>query len=215
MSGGGGFVNQPAQWGRGAQPQTGACFYQHENFCGQYFCTNSGASAAEVPLVTKDPNDSISSVRVFGGAEVTVFRATNFGGQSFSFDADIPNLEQAGWNDLVASLRVGAPTFGRGNRGFGGARGGGRFGRGNDTGLEVFSDVDFGGQSAMFTTTTPNLGASGMARTISSLRVAPGQSWQVCTEPNYQGRCQVVTGEMTDLRPGQWSDVIQSVRRLK
>lgn len=82
-------------------------------------------------------------------------------------------------------------------------------------GLEVFEDKNFNGRSATFLNDTPDLRPSGMDHRISSLRIAPGETWQVCTEPNYQGRCQVFSGTETDLAKRQgWNDAIVSVRRV-
>jgi len=57
------------RWGRGELPRQGACFYKDPNFRGEYFCTGAGENVAAVP---EDMNDEISSIRVFGGAEVTL-----------------------------------------------------------------------------------------------------------------------------------------------
>src|SRR5262245_11003750 len=56
-------------WGRADTPRSGVCFYEDANFEGQYFCSSAGQSTAQVPPGT---NDRISSVRIFGDAEVTV-----------------------------------------------------------------------------------------------------------------------------------------------
>jgi hypothetical protein len=65
-------------------------------------------------------NDQISSIRVFGDAEVTVFQDRRFEGRSTRFSGDVRNLKDEGWNDRLSSLRV------RGERGRGShARGGG------------------------------------------------------------------------------------------
>jgi hypothetical protein len=82
-------------------------------------------------------------------------------------------------------------------------------------GLEVFADNNFRGLSATYLNDTPDLGVSGMAGRISSLRVAPGEIWEVCTERFFRGRCQVVQGDENDLRRNGWNDVIMSVRRVR
>jgi Beta/Gamma crystallin len=83
-------------------------------------------------------------------------------------------------------------------------------------GLEVFGDKNFKGRSATFRMSTPDLRPSGMDALISSFRVAAGEVWEMCTEPNYQGRCQVFSGNESDLskRLG-WNDAIASVRRIR
>jgi hypothetical protein len=91
------------RWGRGELPRQGACFYKDPNFRGEYFCTGAGENVAAVP---EDMNDEISSIRVFGGAEVTLFKDVRFQGRSSRFEADIRNLKDVGWDDLISSYRV-------------------------------------------------------------------------------------------------------------
>jgi hypothetical protein len=82
-------------------------------------------------------------------------------------------------------------------------------------GLETFEDKNFKGRSATFLYDTPDLRASGMGGRISSLRITNGETWQACTGVNYTGRCQVFSGNESDLakRTG-WNDAIMSVRRI-
>jgi hypothetical protein len=58
-------------------------------------------------------NDKISSLRIVGRAEVTVFRDVRFEGNSTRFVFDVSDLSREGWNDNISSLRV-RPTFGPG-----------------------------------------------------------------------------------------------------
>lgn len=100
------------RWGREATPGAGACFYQDANFRGDYFCARSGESISSMP---NGMNDRISSIRLFGSAEVTVFKDVDFRGGSRRFDANIRNLVDEGWNDRISSLRVqaaGSDRFG-------------------------------------------------------------------------------------------------------
>jgi hypothetical protein len=101
------------RWGRGGQPRDGVCFYKNPNFNGDYFCARTGESLSAVP---KGMNDKISSIRIFGNAEVMVFRDVRFDGRSSRFDSDVRNLKEEGWNDLISSIRVqsaGGGLFGR------------------------------------------------------------------------------------------------------
>ncbi len=91
------------RWGRDRFPQSGACFFQDANFRGEYFCVGAGSDVGAVP---EEMNDEISSIRLFGKAEVTVFRDTRFRGGSIKFRGDIRNLKDEGWNDRISSLRV-------------------------------------------------------------------------------------------------------------
>jgi Peptidase inhibitor family I36/Domain of unknown function (DUF4214) len=91
------------RWGRDRLPREGVCFYKDTNFRGDYFCAGAGEDLRAVP---DGMNDRISSIRVFGDAEVTVFRDVRFDGRSSRFDRDVRDLKDAGWNDLISSLRV-------------------------------------------------------------------------------------------------------------
>ena len=104
-------------WGKGGFPREGVCFFKDPNFRGDYFCARTGENASTVP---DGMNDRVSSVRVFGDTEVTVFRDVRFQGNSSRFDGDIRNLKDEGWNDLISSFRVR-----RVSGGFGGRPGGG------------------------------------------------------------------------------------------
>src|SRR2546423_13132784 len=96
-------VASAQRWGRDRFPQSGACFFQDSNFRGEYFCVRAGGDVGRVP---DDLNDGISSIRVFGRAEVEVFRDTRFNGGSARFASDIRNLKSEGWNDRISSMRV-------------------------------------------------------------------------------------------------------------
>jgi hypothetical protein len=98
------------RWGHGPTPGAGACFYQDANFRGDYFCARSGESISSMP---NGMNDGISSIRLFGSAEVTVFKDVDFRGGSQRFDGNIRNLVDEGWNDRISSLRVQAAGSGR------------------------------------------------------------------------------------------------------
>jgi len=99
------------QWGRGSFPREGVCFFKDPNFNGEYFCAGVGDSFGRVP---DDMNDRISSLKVFGHAEVTVFNDQRFGGGSSSFRGNIKNLKNEGWNDRISSIRVHGSNLGGG-----------------------------------------------------------------------------------------------------
>lgn len=96
-------------------PRDGACFYEDTNFRGRYFCVSAGSS---LQTVADEANDKISSVRVFGAAEVTAFRDVRFQGQSLVVSEDVRNLRDRGFDNMLSSVRVrqvsGGGGFGRG-----------------------------------------------------------------------------------------------------
>ena len=93
------------RWGREAQPRAGVCFYEDKNFGGRYFCSPTGV-VVEIP---REMNDKISSIRILGGAVVTVFRDENLRGQSRVVEDDVRNLRDIDFNDRVSSYRVDVP----------------------------------------------------------------------------------------------------------
>lgn len=80
-------------------------------------------------------------------------------------------------------------------------------------GITVYEDINFKGRSTLVDRDTPNLHAIGIDRQISSFRLPPGESWEVCAGVNYTGRCQVFKGDTSDLRRSGWNDNIMSMRR--
>ena len=119
-------VASAQRWGREAVPRSGVCFYEDINFGGRYFCTSVGDSTSRVP---SDMNDRVSSVRVFGNADVTLFRDPNFQGQARMITTNIADLRTAGFNDRVSSYQVDARSY-AGNNGSGNGVGNGGLNRG-------------------------------------------------------------------------------------
>ena len=92
------------RWGRDRFPQSGACFYRHPYFQGDYFCVRA---PSDVSSLSDDANDEISSILVFGRAEVVVYRDNRFRGPSERFDYSVENLEDYDrWDDNISSMRV-------------------------------------------------------------------------------------------------------------
>jgi len=110
-------VVEAQRWGREDFPSTGACFFRDANFRGDYFCAGAGRGYSSLP---SGMNDQISSIQVFGDAEVTIFQDDRFGGRSTDFRHDVRNLKDEGWNDRLSSLRVRSRRYGGGGHGDGG-----------------------------------------------------------------------------------------------
>ena len=95
-----------SNWERG-----GACFYKDIHFEGEYFCMKRGESIASLP---PGFNDKISSIKIMGGATVTVYNDSNFGGRSGSVRRDVDNLKEwrtaddpsRTWNDRISAIQV-------------------------------------------------------------------------------------------------------------
>ena len=174
--------------------------------------------------------DKISSVRVLGSSEVTVFRDAGMRGRSGRFIDDVRNLKAEGWNDQISSLDV---TSGRDYSGFGGygngrgrARGRvdrGRGGWGDRTpvwgrnqampreGACFYEDANFRGQyfcvprGATFTALP-----RGFNDRISSVRVF-GAEVRIFQDRDFRGRSRQLRGDTPNLR-GDWKDDVSSIR---
>ena len=87
----------------------GACFYKDADFGGAKFCLEQGERLAMVP---EGFNDRLSSVRIFGNAQVTLFENRDFGGRTLNLRDDVTNLQSFqvspghSWNDRTSSIRV-------------------------------------------------------------------------------------------------------------
>lgn len=82
-------------------------------------------------------------------------------------------------------------------------------------GMSVYEHADFRGRNATFIDDMPDLRGTDLDRRISSIRVSPGETWQICNQRNFQGRCQVISGTEANLESSGWNDTIQSARRVQ
>lgn len=89
--------------------RSGACFFTDANFGGEKFCMREGERMAQVP---EGFNDRISSIRIFGRTEITVYQNRDFGGPNLRLREDVPNLQSYqispghSWNDRVSSVEI-------------------------------------------------------------------------------------------------------------
>jgi hypothetical protein len=86
--------------------------------------------------------------------------------------------------------------------------------RNGGTGITVFTNPDFSGDSVTFRSDTPDLRGYSLNDKISSLEITDGASWEVCQDINYANRCQVFSGSVSNLRSMGWNDRISSLRRV-
>ncbi len=101
----------------GRAPRDGACFYEDANYRGDYFCLGTGDDARSLSSAM---NDRVSSIRIYGDAEATVYEDSRYRGDSQRFRRDVRDLRDERWNDKISSAQV------RQNQG-GGSQSGGRF----------------------------------------------------------------------------------------
>jgi hypothetical protein len=199
-------------WGRPVVPRSGACFYRDVNFGGQYFCASVGDVAEQVP---PGMNDQISAIRIFGNAEVTVYRDVNFQGQARNFDSSMEDLRRTGFNDRISSFRV--STRGTWGGGPGDARENRRWAWGRPSvprsGACFYRDINYGGQyfCASVGETSEQVPA-GMNEQISSIRVFGNAEVTVFREMGFQGQSRRFDSDVRDLRDVKLNDRISSFR---
>ena len=194
------------RWGRQGMPQAGACFFTDKNFKGDRFCVRPGE---QLPSLSKDMGDKISSIRLAGGAEVTVFRDKDMRGRSGRFMGDVRDLKQEGWNDQISSIEVTPhrfngpwsadrlPVWGRE--------------RTPNEGACFYEDTEFRGQyfcaprGATYTALP-----KGFNDRISSIRVFGGEV-RLFQDRKFSGKSTEVRSDVPNLR-GKWSDKVSSIR---
>ena len=196
-----GSANAWAQnWGRPATPRSGACFYEGANFSGQYFCSNAGTTN---PLINYRLNDRISSIRVFGNTEVTVYQNQDFQGPSRTFAADVVNLTRGGWNDRVSSYRVRSST----------GAGGSRWGRPAvpANGACFYENINYEGQYFCSPLgERAEMVPEGTNDRISSVRLFGNARLAVYRDRDFAGPTQWLDRSEQDLRASGWNDAISS-----
>src|SRR5579883_3150029 len=100
----GAMFAQEDQYRRG-----GACFYKDIDFGGPKFCMGPGERMAMVP---PGFNDEISSIRIFGRTEITVYKNRDYGEPRLRLRDDVANLRTYqvspghSWNDPISSIEV-------------------------------------------------------------------------------------------------------------
>jgi hypothetical protein len=198
-------------WGRPREPSSGVCFYEHANFDGQYFCSRVGSNSSQVP---REANDRISSIRIFGDAQVVVYSDAGFRGSSRRFDNDVRDLRHEGFNDRVSSFRVEPRGYGSGGN-WGGGDWDSSWGRPRppSSGVCFYKDPHFRGDyfcapAGASAAQVP----SGTNDKISSIRVYGGVEVTVFQDSHYEGRSSSFDSNMDDLRRAGWNDLISSFR---
>jgi len=204
-------------WGRPSYPSTGVCFFEDINYGGDYFCTRLGTSTPQVPYRT---NNQISSMRVFGGAEITVFSESSYRGSSRRFSSDVRDLRRSGFNDRISSFRLDS----RGN--WGGAYGGGSWGEHSDdwnmnwgrpsvpsSGACFYQNPHYGGEyfCARVGVNSSNV-PRGTNDKVSAIRLFGNAEVTVFQDSRFEGRSQHFSSDMGDLRRAGWNDLISSFR---
>ncbi len=77
------------------------CFYEHANYQGERICARVGENREAL----FEFNDVISSIRIRGGASVTVCEHFGFGGRCREFRGNTPFVGNR-WNDRISAFQV-------------------------------------------------------------------------------------------------------------
>ena len=77
------------------------CFFKGNNFTGAQFCVSPTDNEPSLP---GGWNDSISSIHVQGGAQVTVCKNVWYGGACTTYSSDKPSL--GSYNNVISSYQV-------------------------------------------------------------------------------------------------------------
>jgi hypothetical protein len=107
--------NEPAWWNSGhgrnhhERSGNGACFFKNVNFTGDYFCSEQGSNIPQVKL-----DDEITSIQIYGQANVTIYKDPNFSGPEATTGQSIPDLHRwrmpnnpnLNWDNRISSARI-------------------------------------------------------------------------------------------------------------
>jgi hypothetical protein len=184
---------------RNDQPQDRVCFYMDADYRGEMLCANGGESQRNLG---ERYNDRISSVRIFGRTEVTVYNDDDFNGSSQTLSRDVPNLGD--WNDRISSFQVGGGRQSEGQISGRGSRNEPR------DGACFFMDADLRGESICINAgeNVRNLEARFNDR-ISSVQVFGRARVVVYEHENFGGASKAFSRDVLNL--GDFNDRITSI----
>jgi hypothetical protein len=183
------------------------CVYEHAGYGGWEQCIAVGDNLKDLG----NRRNQISSVRVYGRAEITLFEHPNYQGQQVVLGENISDFrELKRWNDQVDSLRVETASF----------RGRPRPGQRAEERVCVYQHAEYRGNSQCFDANEdmPDLKRIGWNDGISSIRVFGRTRLAVFEHGDFQGERLIVESDIPNLaavnaRGGwNWNDRISSLR---
>jgi hypothetical protein len=201
-------------WAQSRWDGSSLTVYANPNFSGQ-----SASFRDDTPnMVPFNLNDKISSIQVPNGETWEVCQDIDYANQCQVLTGSVSDLRSMGWNDRISSLRrINNDSFRQGgfrDDGYRGRRSDGVFGaEGSGSGVTVYANPNFGGQSASFRDDTASMVPYNLNDKISSIQIPNGEVWEVCQDVDYGNQCQVLSGSVADLRSIGWNDRISSLRR--
>ena len=75
----------------------------------------------------------------------------------------------------------------------------------------LFEHPRFNGRALPLNYGIANLAAAGFNDNVSSIQIRSG-AWQVCTDPDFRGRCEVISRTIPELGDYRLNDTISSIR---
>ena len=183
------------------------CVYENADYGGWEQCYGPGEAIRDLGNL----RNQISSVRIFGRVEITLFQHPDFQGHQVVLGDSVRNLRDfRGWNDEADSLRVD-------NAGFAGRP---RPGERQEDRVCVYQHSEYRGNSRCFDAgdEVPNLRDIGWNDGISSIRTFGRTRVAVYEDAGFEGQRLIVEEDIPDLTQisaggrGNWNDRISSLR---
>ena len=158
-------------------------------------------------------NDAISSIQIPQGEQWQFCQDANYGGSCQTLQGSIADLRNINWNDRISSIRrVRGGVFNRNRSYYPGSTG--TSGNYRGSGIEVFTNPNFGGRSASFNGDVADLRQYNLNDQITSIEIPNGETWEICQDIDFGNQCTTVSGSIADLRGMGWNDRISSMRRV-
>jgi hypothetical protein len=185
------------------------CVYEHARFEGWEQCFGPGDQVSDL----RGHNNKVSSIRIFGDANLVLFDQKDFKGNQMQVTNDIADLSsrsqppmgmvQRTWNDSVESLRVAFDRNGNNNGNRNGNNNDVRIRRDPREGICVFDRTGFQGRSQCWETgdNLPDLTRNGgdWSDRISSIRVFGRAAAELYKDTRFRGERLIVDHDVTDL----------------
>jgi hypothetical protein len=192
---------QDNRWNRNNQSQDRVCFYTDADYRGENFCVNANESQPRIG----NYSDRISSIRIFGNAQVTVYQDSNFNGSRETITQDTPHLGD--WSDRISSFQT---TTTRRQLGMQPGRRNGLRGTGNEPvdGVCFYTDANYGGEDFCVEGNESQQSVENYNDRISSIRFFGNAQVTVFEDTNFNGSRKTITQDMPHL--GDWNDRISS-----
>lgn len=203
----------------GAAQAAEMTIYKQPNFSGDALTIRGDAT----DLSGRNFQDQVSSIAIHSG-RWQVCTQPNFQGdcttlergQYASLDSrlnhriesirEISNVARNERDDRYADNRYGEPRYGDDRYGDN------RYGAGPGASVELFDGPDFRGRRVPVNRDIDSLARRGFDQQASSMVINEG-TWQVCTQPGFEGTCRVFReGQYADLR--RFDNRIGSLRRV-